>query len=81
MLISTRVEAKLSDLSARVGFDSKANAVKGHSETGEQARARTAQGEGPRLMYIGEKQRTDWIGPFLRAQFVRRPRKTSKRRM
>jgi len=83
VLISTRVEifARLSDLSAWVGFDSEANTIKGHSETGEQARARTAQGEGPSLMHIGEKRRTDWVGPFLRAQFLRRPRKTSKRRM
>ena len=82
MLISTRVEnfARLSDLSARVGFDSGANAIKGQSETGEQARARTSQG-GLSLMHIGEKRRTDWVGPFLRAQFLKRTRKTSKRRM
>jgi len=55
MIITARCEtfAKLSDLSARVGFDR-------NGEAGE--------------CLISASQKVDWIGPFLRSQFLKRER-------
>lgn len=58
MLVSTRFVRRLSDLSARIGFDSKGN---------------TASTVGTRRSEFGHVAESfEWVGPFIRAQFKKR---------
>jgi hypothetical protein len=64
MIITARCEpfAKLSDLSARIGFDRNGNRV---------VREGAIAGNRREVVVISESRR-DWIGPFLRSQFLKR---------
>lgn len=78
LVISTRLVRRLSDLSALLGFDRNGTTVQsggktGLGETGEERRARIALREGHAEKQVSEK--LDWIGPFIRAQFLKSERK------
>jgi len=72
LVITARFEARarFRDLSSRVGFDRAGTSVLSH-ETGEQARARTGRAQGPCLVKIDRTRNVDWIGPFIRSQFLK----------
>lgn len=74
MVISTRFVRRLSDLSARVGFDAKgntANTVWVRRSDGVVAEKRSE------LCVMAEK--FDWIGPFIRTQFLKAERRKGGR--